>query len=188
MRRTLVLTCVVAALAAAAACKTLTPEPDVSECTALAAECTHCTDPGTRQTCENVVATTDDVQCSVEFDDPQVVAYCSGEGGVEGGPDAVVDAPPLPTCDPSDIALDASDCACAPGETCAPTCDQGHCTVHCPATATCEGSCSGGGCVFECAAGSTCANSCTGGGCAFTCEDQAVCNDTCPLDGGCTGY
>jgi hypothetical protein len=189
-----------AVLAAAWACSS-EPPPDNSPdpCAVLATECPYCTQPGPKETCENAVALSDDIQCTVALDDSQVIADCVvTDGGGDAEPDGEGGA--LPACDPSVASPDAGcscaepcattcpaggcDITCAPGPSgapCSPTCEGGHCTIRCLAGATCEASCAGGYCVWLCEGNSTCSSSCAGGGCTSQCEDNAVCSDTpCP--------
>jgi hypothetical protein len=164
------------------------PPPDNSPdpCAVLSTECPYCTQPGPQETCQNAVATSDDVQCTIALDDSDVIADCvvPDGGGEASSPEAAVDAPPLPVCDAAVVEPDAG-CSCVPP--CVTECPAGGCTISCPAKATCEGSCSGGNCIFKCAAGATCTDSCSGGGCTFQCEDQSVCNDTCATTPACVG-
>ncbi|HEY3819735.1 MAG TPA: hypothetical protein VGL81_21350 [Polyangiaceae bacterium] len=172
-------------VAVAGACASPPPDNSPDPCAILSTECPYCTLPGPKETCENAVATSDDVQCTVALDDQDVVANCvASDGGSDGGVDAPADAPPLPLCDAAQVLPDAA-CSCvAP---CVVTCPAGGCTIDCPKGATCLGSCSGGSCVFGCPAGSTCTDSCEGGGCAFQCQNDSVCNDTCATTPPCTG-
>jgi hypothetical protein len=183
------------------ACSEPPPVNSPDPCAVLGTECPYCTQPAAVQTCQNAVATGDDVQCTVALDDSQVIADCVVP---DGGGDATLDGDAsLPACDPT-VTSDDAGCACAEpcattcpgghcqitcpaGATCAPTCDGGYCDIVCLDGATCEASCAGGNCVLDCKAGSTCASSCSGGYCSFQCEDGAVCNDTCATNQTCTG-
>jgi hypothetical protein len=172
-----------AAVAVAAACANPTPEDAPDPCGVLTAECPHCTQAATKETCENAVSTGDPVQCTIALDDEDVVADCVvPDGG--GPPEASFDAPVLPLCDAAEVSADAG-CSCVPP--CVTTCPGGGCTIDCPPGATCQASCGGGGCVFQCAPRATCTDSCDGGGCAFQCQNGSVCNDTCATTPPCEG-
>ena len=166
-----------------AACAEPPPDNTPDPCAVLGTECPYCTQPGPKGTCENALATSDDVQCTVALDDPDVIADCVvPDGGTDASLGGSTDASALPACDAAEVAPDAG-CACVPP--CETTCPGGGCTIGCPGGHTCEGSCSGGNCVFQCGAGATCTDSCDGGGCTFQCADNAVCNDTCASTSPC---
>jgi hypothetical protein len=173
------------AVAVMGACASPPPDNTPDPCAILSTECPHCTQPGPKGTCENALATSDDVQCTVALDDTSVIADCVvPDGGGDAAPEASTDAPALPICDAAQVSADAG-CSCV--GLCLVTCPGGGCTIACPAAATCQASCSGGGCIFQCAAGATCTDSCTGGGCSFQCANDSVCNDTCALTPPCAG-
>lgn len=174
-----------AAVAVVWACASPPPDNTPDPCAVLSTECPYCTQPGPKGTCENALATSDDIQCTVALDDSEVIADCVvPDGGGDGAPEATTDAPPLPVCDAAQAAPDAG-CSCVPP--CVTTCPVGGCQIVCPGGATCQASCSGGACVFQCAAGSTCTDSCEGGGCSFECATNSVCNDTCASTPPCVG-
>jgi hypothetical protein len=191
---------VLALLVAAWACSS-EPPPDNSPdpCAVLGTECHYCTDPVAKEACENALATSDDIQCTVALSDSNVAADCVVP---DGGGDAEIDGAggALLACDPTVAQPDAG-CSCEEpcatscpaggcditcpagdaGAVCTPSCDGGRCEIHCLPGATCEASCAGGFCVWDCQAGSTCASSCAGGGCVQQCADDSVCNNTpCP--------
>ncbi len=175
-----------AAAAAASACPAPAPVNSPDPCAVLSTECQYCTQPGPKETCQNAVSMSDDVQCTVALDDQDVVADCVvPDGGSDASVEAPADAPPLPVCDAAQVLPDAG-CECVPP--CVTTCPAGGCEIDCPGGATCQATCSGGGCVFKCAAGATCTDSCDGGGCSFQCENDAVCHDTCATMPLCAGF
>jgi hypothetical protein len=167
----------------AGACASPPPDNTPDPCALLTVECPYCTDPAAKETCQNALATSDDVQCTVALDDPGVMTYCVvPDGGLDASLVDATDAPPLPACDAAQVLPDAA-CSCVPP--CVTTCPEGGCEIDCAGGQTCQASCSGGGCVFKCAAGATCTDSCTGGGCAFQCANDAVCSDTCATTPAC---
>jgi hypothetical protein len=176
---------VVLGVSLAWACASPAPENTPDPCAVLTAECPYCTDPTAKETCDNAVATSDDVQCTVALDDTGVIATCVvPDGGSDAPFVSTTDAPPLPACDAAQVLPDAG-CTCSPP--CVTTCPGGGCTIDCPPDAACLGSCNGGGCIFKCAAGATCTDSCDGGDCSCQCENDSVCNDTCATTPACVG-
>ena len=175
----------IAAVAMAACSPIVAPETAPDPCALLSTECSHCADPGPKQTCQTAVASGDPVQCTVALDDSNVMADCVvPDGGGDATLETSSDAPPLAACDAAQVSPDAG-CACVPP--CTTTCASGGCEIACPAGATCKASCAGGNCVFQCATGATCTDSCEGGGCTFQCSTGAVCNDTCATTPPCVG-
>jgi len=174
--------CVAAAVAVVWACASPPPVNTPDPCAVLSTECPYCTQPGPKGTCENALATSDDVQCTVALDDSQVIADCVVPDG--GSNEASTDAPVFPLCDAAQVSADAA-CTCV--SPCVTTCPAGGCVIACPPDASCQASCGGGTCVFQCAPGATCTDSCEGGGCSFECATNSVCNDTCAVTPPCVG-
>ena len=136
--------CVGVALGVALAWACASPPPDNTPdpCAVLTAECPYCTDPTAKETCENAIATADDVQCTVALDDTDVIATCVvPDGGSDAPFVSTTDAPPLPACDAAQVLPDAG-CTCTPP--CATTCPGGGCEIDCPPDAACLGSCNRG--------------------------------------------
>ena len=175
--------CVAAAVAVVWACASPPPVNTPDPCAVLSTECPYCTQPGPKGTCENALATSDDVQCTVALDDSQVIADCVVPDG--GSNEASTDAPVFPLCDAAQVSADAA-CTCV--SPCVTTCPAGGCVIACPPDASCQASCGGGTCVFQCAPGATCTDSCEAGGCTFQCATDSVCNNTyCPATPPCNG-